>query len=353
MKIKIFAIISLIFCSLLSVAQNRYILDLKAQKWEFKPTVFYIDKIIDNRQDKKNAGEALSDGKIVPIFFPQSMEEDLMKFLDNSLEKDSTAIPLTLSVEKFYLKETGTLSDHKASFSFQVKIYKEKGEQRFQLYESSGNPYFTMRGPFPNPHEKNVVSALKSTLNLFNDWINKNSDIPYLVNSVKVTFDSELKYSNYEKGDTISWKEDYKLNWNDFKGSARNSSYMAESNCIFTYRAEPEIKDRVLNLHVRLNACFDRLSSWVRLGQEKPALLEHEQLHFDICELYIRLLKKKISEATLDPLTFDTQIQPIFNQVWSDYQAEQQKYDDETEHGIVKDKQQWWVESVREKLRRM
>ncbi len=86
MKIKIFAIISLLFCSLTSEAQNRYVLDLKAQKWEFKPTVFYIDKIIDNRQDKKNAGEALSDGKIVPIFFPQSMEEDLRKFLDNSLE---------------------------------------------------------------------------------------------------------------------------------------------------------------------------------------------------------------------------------------------------------------------------
>ena len=351
MKNKIFVLISLLLSSLFSNAQNRYVLDLKAQKWELKPSIFYIAKIVDNRQDKKNAGEALVGEKIVPIFFPQSLEVDLKNFLDNSLEIDTTAIPLTLSVEKFNLKETGSQSNHKASFNFQVKIYKEKGEQRFQLYESSGNPYFSMHGPFPNPHEKNVASALKSTLTSFNDWINKNADIPPLVNSVKVTFDSESKYSNYEKGDTISWKEGYKLNWNDFKGKTRNSSYMAESNCIFTYRAEPEIKDRVLTLHVRLNACFDRLSSWVRQGQDKSALLAHEQLHFDICELYIRLLKKKISETALDPITYDIQIQPIFNEVWNDYQAEQQKYDDETEHGIVVEKQKGWIESVGKRLR--
>ena len=69
MKNKIFVLISLLLSSLFSNAQNRYVLDLKAQKWELKPSIFYIAKIVDNRQDKKNAGEALAGEKIVPIFF--------------------------------------------------------------------------------------------------------------------------------------------------------------------------------------------------------------------------------------------------------------------------------------------
>jgi hypothetical protein len=344
-KITTIVILCFLFLSK-SLAQKAYILDLKPVKWDIKTTVFYIDSVIDDRTVKKNAGEVLSDGKKIPAQFPHSLEQDIKSFLDQSLDKNVSAVPVAMVFERFELNETGNMSNHKANLNYQIKFFRIKGDKRLLLFETSGNPYLSMKGPYPNPNEKNIASVLKSTINTFNDWISKNSDIPPFVDSVRVVFDPEPKYSDYVKGDTISWNKNYKLNWNDFKGKIRVNTYMAESNCIFTYRAEPKISNRKLTLHIRMNACFDRMTSWVKDDQKKDPLLRHEQLHFDICELHIRNLKKLISEAKFDPLEFDKQIQTLFDKEWELYQAEQEKYDDETEHGINKEKQEKWESRI-------
>lgn len=346
MKIQLVLLTFLAFNNFNSFSQKPYVLELKAEKWDLKPEVFYIDKIVDNRQDKKKAGDALVNGKIVDVIFPQSIEKDLLSFIENSMTNDTSKIPLTFSLEKFLLNETGTISNHKAGLTYQIKIYFKKGENNFLLYETSGNPHFIMKGPFQHAHEKNISSALKSTITSFNEWINQNSDLPFLAHSVKITFDPEPRFQDYENGDTIAWNEKYKLTWDDFQGKARASNYMAESNCIFTYRAEPEVSKRILNLRLRINACFDKNNSWVKDGEKKTPLLEHEQLHFDICELYIRMLKNKITSMVLDPLDYNSQIQVAFNEIWNQYQQEQQKYDDETQHGIIKEKQDAWKKKI-------
>ena len=79
-------------------------------------------------------------------------------------------------------------------------------------------------------------------------------------------------------------------------------------------------------------------------------MLAHEQLHFDICELYKRKLQTNLSQAILDPMNFDSQIQAIFKNGWDEYQLEQKRYDDETEHGIIPEKQKAWEDSVKERL---
>jgi len=87
------------------------------------------------------------------------------------------------------------------------------------------------------------------------------------------------------------------------------------------------------------------------MDQEKDTLLAHEQLHFDICELYVRQLRKKIMEADLDPMEFDKQINKMFEESWKDYQLKQQQYDNETGHGIIADKQLSWQEEIGKMLR--
>jgi len=302
--------------------------------------------VIDDRSDKKNAGEILSDGRKIPAEYQHSFEQDIKTFLDQSIEKNLSAVPLAIVFERFEINETGSVTNHKASLNFLIKLVRIRGDKRFQLFETSGNPYLSMKGPYPNPHEKNIAAVLKNTITSFNEWITKNSDIPPLVDSVNVVYDSEAKYNDYAKGDTIIWNKNYKLNWNDFKGKVRVNTYMAESNCIFTYRAEPITTNRILTLHIRMNACFDRNTSWVKEGEQKDALLRHEQLHFDICELHIRNLKKLISETKLDAMEFDKQIQLLFDKEWEIYQSEQQRYDDETEHGINKEKQDAWESRI-------
>jgi hypothetical protein len=105
-----------------------------------------------------------------------------------------------------------------------------------------------------------------------------------------------------------------------------------------------------LELHINLLACFDKKKSWVRLGQEKDTLLAHEQLHFDICELSVRQLRRKIMDADLDPMEFDKQINKMFEESWYEYQLKQQQYDDETGHGIIAEKQQRWQGEIAKAL---
>jgi predicted secreted Zn-dependent protease len=125
---------------------------------------------------------------------------------------------------------------------------------------------------------------------------------------------------------------------------------MAESNCVFTYKADPQIKDFVLHLRIKMNACFDKNTSWVMENQRKDQLLSHEQLHFDICELHIRNLKKNIVADVTDPMEYDTRIKELFSKAWDAYMDEQEQYDNETEHGILKDKQLEWEKKVKERL---
>ena len=49
-------------------------------------------------------------------------------------------------------------------------------------------------------------------------------------------------------------------------------------------------------------------------------------------------------------IEYGSQIGELFNKAWNDYQLEQKKYDDETEHGIVAEKQQAWQKDVEVRL---
>jgi hypothetical protein len=199
-----------------------------------------------------------------------------------------------------------------------------------------------MQGPYANPHESNISESLKSIFNSLNKYLNENPDLPPLARGTSLIVEPPRKYSS----DTITWTSDYKLSWSDFKGKNPSGQYMAQSNCVFDYRLEPKMKNGILELHLYLGACFERKSSWVKNGAQNDALLRHEQLHFDICEKHIRSLRNKMQTAILNPMEFSDVLNKLMEEVWNEYQIDQQKYDAETEHGIKEKEQKRWEEEV-------
>jgi hypothetical protein len=68
-------ILTLFFCSFANLyAQNKYELDLRPQEIKIKPTLFYIDRIVDERLEKSDAGQVLVKGKIKVAVFKQKLE---------------------------------------------------------------------------------------------------------------------------------------------------------------------------------------------------------------------------------------------------------------------------------------
>ena len=96
----------------------------------------------------------------------------------------------------------------------------------------------------------------------------------------------------------IPWSSDYKLKWSDFKGvkdsleSRYDDKYAA---CASEILATPEYDSGTLVYRVTNN--FHPNSAWVIDSITMGAIgLEHEQIHFDIAEVYTRLIRSRIEE---------------------------------------------------------
>ncbi|MBO2031806.1 DUF922 domain-containing protein [Siccationidurans ginsengisoli] len=101
-------------------------------------------------------------------------------------------------------------------------------------------------------------------------------------------------------------------------------------------------------------ASFDPASSWVREPRTiTPALLRHEQLHFDIAEVYARRLRQQLAamHTTCDRLgtTFDR----ISQAAYAAWQEAEDAYDRDTNHGLQHERQAQWEVQVRQQLQEL
>lgn len=339
----------LFFCTLSATAS--YTLDLKAENWKINPTAFYISEVLDSRTGKSDAGQVLISGKSDKAVFAVSLENDILKMFNMAIQQDTTNFPILISFQKFSLSETGTLMKHRAVLDYKIKFYSRINGTLYELFEVSGKPEVTASGTVPKMHEQMIETVLKNSIESFNNWINTNRNIPPLMRDVKVLTEKSRSFSSYEKVDTILWcPNEYKLQWKDFLGTAPESDFSAQSMCMFLFSVRPEPLNGTMNLYIQLSACFARTTSWVKTGVTSDTLLGHEQLHFDICELYIRKLRKTLMEAKLDPIEYQKQIQPLFDAAWVGYQKAQAAYDEETQHGLIWEEQFRWQNEIAAEL---
>jgi hypothetical protein len=144
--------------------------------------------------------------------------------------------------------------------------------------------------------------------------------------------------SQTAEDDMIVWNENETLAWSDFKGEVdANLQLSALSSINILPKGEwsanlPDIK---------VTCFFDTKKSWTR-DTSSYKLLLHEQLHFDIGELYTRKIRKKISELRKCGIkeigVYNQEIQTLL----SKYQLCQNEYDKETKHGILEEQQKIW-----------
>ena len=96
---------------------------------------------------------------------------------------------------------------------------------------------------------------------------------------------------------------------------------------------------------------FEKNKSWVKAGEKTDHLLKHEQKHFDLCEVYRRILVKRLEAG--NPYSYDNfnkKVGDIFNKTFKDYTDEQEKYDHETNHSQKKEEQIKWDGDIVKRL---
>lgn len=152
--------------------------------------------------------------------------------------------------------------------------------------------------------------------------------------------------NNYKQ--SINWNLYQKLTWDDFLGEVPDSSIdkqlIAYSNIFFHFKIYGSKTDAIF-----FTSLFDRGKSWVKDSLKNDLLLLHEQVHFDISELYSRKLNDAFRNKKIRKKAVYTKGKPLYNMITSEYDEFLKKYDEETENGTNKKKQyEWYIEIVKE-----
>ena len=154
-----------------------------------------------------------------------------------------------------------------------------------------------------------------------------------------------------KQGPAIDWVPGYRLKWSDFKSYEKKSPgfAIATSTCGFGYEAEEENGEIRVNVYVRF-FCYE---SWRMPGMKMKDVLKHEQLHFDICELYGRRYYAEILQLRKNGgLTFES-LDKTLDRLREEYERVQDRYDLETDHSTNTEAQHRWERMVVEELKRM
>lgn len=166
----------------------------------------------------------------------------------------------------------------------------------------------------------------------------------------------------------LPWSADRPLTWDDFQGDlpedARERGEAAEIHMYISWSGEWRIWfDRVSG---KWKACLatattknamDRANSWVDPDHKTPGLLNHEQKHFDLNEVYRGLLDTELQKLMRNleaegntKEQVENALEKKANEVVEKFQKKcdevQRRYDDETDHGMDADKQEEWDKKI-------
>ena len=136
----------------------------------------------------------------------------------------------------------------------------------------------------------------------------------------------------------IAWSEQRDITWKDFRGKAPAASrYEAQAYCEIDGSVEAKPDD----VHYTVNCYFLPKESWTKT-HNNDYILHHEQLHFDLAEVYARRLRKALSETAVTARNATTAFRKLFKKYNDQLAAEQDRYDRETDHSIDREAQARW-----------
>jgi len=152
---------------------------------------------------------------------------------------------------------------------------------------------------------------------------------------------------NTDSPDILYWSPDYKLTWEDFKGTpayeSRNISALTSSGIVH-YAGCKEGK-----IIYKVQAYFEKNESWVKSEALTNHHLTHEQIHFDITELNARKLRQALSEKQFrcgEEWAFEYFVANFLER----WETQQKHYDIMTQHSLNEEQQEEWYHKVQAEL---
>ena len=168
--------------------------------------------------------------------------------------------------------------------------------------------------------------------------------ILFLVLSIFVLHPTFAQLSKKMAQDTIIWKKDSALTKDCFKTKSSGSAPAFSSIAIVTYQREYNG-----NMLYYVDAIFLKSKSFMK--DESIYSLKHQQLHFDICELFARKLRQRISKRDFRRVTnIEKTVRVMYDKIVDEWQIVEEKFDKDTQNGLNAAKQQVWTDKIAAQL---
>ncbi len=146
----------------------------------------------------------------------------------------------------------------------------------------------------------------------------------------------------------LEWSASKKLTWSDYKADPDPYSDAAASTTTYL---SIEYNITLKYFGYKIESRFSKTRSW---GLHKTDyILIHEQGHFDIAEIFARKLNKLMKGYKFDWDTYRQDLKKIYQDVLSEKEEMQNKYDEETNHSINKEKQEEWLKKISATLKEL
>lgn len=148
-----------------------------------------------------------------------------------------------------------------------------------------------------------------------------------------------------EGSEILEWNEYYRLQWDDFQGEPTAES-IGDAGAVVHIKAKPYLVKKQVHYHVY--AYFNRSKSWAR--DKSAELLAHEQLHFDIAELYARKIRRLVAEMQRHHVRDVSEFNAAIHRLLEESNEYDRLYDIQTLHGAILKKQDEWTRKVMSEL---
>ena len=149
----------------------------------------------------------------------------------------------------------------------------------------------------------------------------------------------------------VPWSTGRQLTVADFRGRPTPAEPHAALTSA-TIDAKGACYDNLFTADVK--AMFDPATSWVRdPATITPALLRHEQLHFDIAEVYARRLRLIFARAHPNCVQLQSTFRRLSQSLYTEWEREESRYDQETNHGLNLTQQAFWERQTAVRLQQL
>lgn len=197
-----------------------------------------------------------------------------------------------------------------------------------------------LRKDFPNDAR---IPDLEKHFSMVNVWHKKKLEKRELT---KDRFDNleALTKEGCPPDASVAWEADRPLTWDDFRNpmpspSDRTGAFIS---CQITYSFDRNNRFLVF-------AVMDPNASWKHVNMDNAAGLKHEQTHFDIAEVFARIMRSRLKSHRHSK----ADKYEVISQVYKEYRDAQERYDQETRHGLDGGLQQQWERSIASDLEKM